>query len=527
MDANAIKTMASTGGRRPNLNEIASVYMDYFAYFTGIYPNPDKVLLRNHEGERYEIYEDLLIDPEVAMAMEQRTRGVICKEWTVIPVSEKQTDKEIAEFVTDNFKQINLDAIRVSLLMGLVTGFKPAEVMWDYDGDKVVIKKIIPRPCRRFSFDQDGNLRLLVRGNMITGEVLPNKKFIVFTRPSHDGAPYGDALGKILYWPVFFKKTIVKFWAAYCEKYSSPTLVGKFPTGTTEEVKNALLYALDAVQKEFCMVIPDNIIVEALQSKSGSSTTSDFESFLRYMDTAITKVILGQTLTSDQGGLTGSYALGKVHGGIRDEFIKSDADLISECFNQTIIPWMVDYNWPGITAYPKFYIKTEIKDNQQAKIARDKTLALEIGLPMSNKYFYDTYEVTPPKEGEELILPQAITNEQRQQQQQQNQPPVDGQQQQQPDNQTDNEQQTYSEPVTFSGQEALDKYIKGLSPKELQTQMNGVLTPIIDAVKNSETYTEIQEKLKKIYPKMDTLKFEGIIKTAMTTADLVGRTNAG
>ncbi|KJU86873.1 hypothetical protein MBAV_000933, partial [Candidatus Magnetobacterium bavaricum] len=54
LDANSIKAMASTGGRRPNLNEIASVYTDYFAYFTGIYPNPDKVLLRNHEGERYE-----------------------------------------------------------------------------------------------------------------------------------------------------------------------------------------------------------------------------------------------------------------------------------------------------------------------------------------------------------------------------------------------------------------------------------------------------------------------------------------
>ncbi|KJU82287.1 hypothetical protein MBAV_005532, partial [Candidatus Magnetobacterium bavaricum] len=54
LDANSIKAMASTGGRRPNLHEIASVYTDYFAYFTGIYPNPDKVLLRNHEGERYE-----------------------------------------------------------------------------------------------------------------------------------------------------------------------------------------------------------------------------------------------------------------------------------------------------------------------------------------------------------------------------------------------------------------------------------------------------------------------------------------
>ncbi|KJU85711.1 portal protein [Candidatus Magnetobacterium bavaricum] len=232
------------------------------------------------------------------------------------------------------------------------------------------------------------------------------------------------------------------------------------------------------------------------------------------MNTAITKMILGQTLTSSQGTI-GSQALGKVHGSIRDEYIKSDADLISECFNQTIIPWMVDYNWPGITAYPKFYIETEMKDDQQAKITRDIALALQIGLPMSNKYFYDTYEITPPRDGEELIYPQKMMLEQQQQ-------PDNGQQQLE-----QQQQQTYSEPVTFSGQEVLDKYIKGLSPKELQMQMNDVLNPVIDAVKNSETYTEIQEKLKKIYPKMDTLKFEGIIKTAMTTADLVGRTNAG
>lgn len=397
---------------KPIKDEIASAERDIFRDYIGkTLLNPDKVLRSESGGKGIELFEDLLTDDKVGSTLQTRRLAVVGKEWEIIPASERRQDQKIADYVKQVFLKFDYDAARRALLAGLVTGFKPGEVMWEYSEGDVWIKEIIGRSPRRFVFGTDRRMRLLTLQNLVEGEEIPECKFVVFTNQSDNGSPYGDGLGRQLYWPVWFKKNAIKFWMIFSDKFGSPTALGKYPPGTLKPQQDKLLEVLEAIQTESCVTIPNNLAVEFLEAERTASV-NNYESLCRFMNGAIAQVMLGQTLTSEIAG-AGSYAASKTHEGVRQDYIKADADALCESQNNQLVRWIVDYNFPGVKEYPKVWIRTEPEADLKALADRDKILLVDMGVPMTKKYVYDTYGIPEPQEGEELVMvpsptPQAL-----------------------------------------------------------------------------------------------------------------------
>jgi SPP1 gp7 family putative phage head morphogenesis protein len=276
--------------------------------------------------------------------------------------------------------------------------------MWDYSEGDVWVKKLVGKHPRRFIFTPERELRLLTPSNMIEGEPVPDRKFIVFTYGSTDN-PYGKGLGQRLWWPVWFKKHGVKYWVVFGERFGSPTTVGKYPRGSGKPEQDKLLAALEAIQKETGIIIPEDLVIELLEAARKTSTDT-YEKLCQFMDLQISKAVLGQTLTTEVGE-RGSYAASKTHEDVRQDIVKADADLLCELLNNTLIPWLVDYNHPDVRAYPQIWIHTEEEEDLKPLAERDKILTKDVGLPVSKQYFYDTYNIPKPEEGEELVSPPA------------------------------------------------------------------------------------------------------------------------
>lgn len=401
---------------QPVINEIATVEKDIYQDYIGrTLINPDKVLKSESGGKGVELYEDLLRDDKVGSTLQTRKLAVIGREWEVVPAGEKRQDQKVADYVKSVLGAFDFDAARMMLLSGLVMGFKPGEVMWEYSEGDVWVREIIGRASRRFVFDLDRRLRLLTLTNMTEGEELPERKFVVFTNTSDNGSPYGDGLGRLLYWPVWFKKNAVKFWMVFADKFGSPTAVGKYPPGTPKTEQNALLDAIDAIQQEAAVIIPDTMVVDLLEATRAGSVNT-YETLCAFMNNAIAQVMLGQTLTSDIGD-KGSYAAAKTHDEVRLDYVKADADAICQCLNNSLIKWIVDYNFPGYAGtgpgysgtrpcalrYPKVWIRCEEEKDLKPLAERDVILVRDIGLPVTKQYFYDTYGIPEPLEGEETV----------------------------------------------------------------------------------------------------------------------------
>ncbi len=388
---------------KPNTDEIATIKNDFVMDYVGnVATNPDKVLRSESGGKGIELYEDLLRDSEVASALQKRKLAVIGREWEVLPASEKAADVKIADFVRKVFEGFGYDDFRQALMSGIVLGFKPAEIMWEYSEGDVWVKDIVGRASRRFVFDLQGMPRLLTLQNMVDGIEVPDRKFVIYRNVSDNGSKYGDALGRSLFWPWWFRKNGIKFWAIFADKFGAPTGVGKYPAGTPQDKQQKLLEAVNAIQQETGIVIPDNMLIELLEAERTGSVNT-YESFCSYMDKQIVKVILGHSAAMES--TAGKLGNEKQADQTRQDYLKADADALCGCQNNNLVRWLVDYNFPGIKAYPKVWIRTEPEKDLKSLADRDKVLIKDVGLPVTKKYLYEAYGIPEPGEGEELVAP--------------------------------------------------------------------------------------------------------------------------
>jgi phage gp29-like protein len=393
-------------------DEVATIQKDIDVFYGWIkrLENPDPVLRSEAAGKGLKLYDEVERDAHAGSVLQQRIMAIVGKEWEITsaksakskgrPASTTQ-EQVIADYVADVLMNCNFDQARQELLKAILYGFYNAEIMWKVaNGNVIAISKIMGKHPRRFSFTAERELRLLTLQNMIEGEVLPDRKFITFTYGDSDN-PYGKGLGQRLWWPVWFKKNGVKFWMIFLDKFGMPTPVGKYPPGTLSDKQNKLMQAVKAIQTDTGIIMPDNQNIEFLEASRAGNVSH--EQLCKYMDAQISKAVLGQTASTE--GTPGKLGNDQMQNEVRQEIIEADADLLDGCLNDSLIKWIVDYNFPNVTAYPKIKTYANSKPDLTAKSAIDKTLVVDIGLPVAVDYFYETYGIPAPQAGDVLVIP--------------------------------------------------------------------------------------------------------------------------
>ena len=476
--------------------EIATVTRDILQpIFMGLLANQDDTLLTRGGGKGLKIFDDIERDCHAFAVLQKRKMAVIAREWCVEPASDSAIDTAAADMVKAQFERFNFDKLTLDLLDAILKGYAVGEIMWAQDGSQIVIDKIIPRKQSRFVFDADYNLRLLTRDNMTQGELMPARKFIVHSSGGKDGTPYGLGLGSRLFWPVLFKRQDITFWLTFADKFGSPTLLGKYPTGTTETDQTNFVNSLSAMAQDAAIAIPDNMMLELLEaSRSGSADV--FERLARYMDEQISVAVLGETMTTSgkSSGLGGNQS--GTHNEVRLELVKADADLLSGTLNETIVKWLVEFNMPNATP-PRVYREVEEEEDLSIRAERDSKV-YAMGFKPTLDYITENYG-----EGWELrdmTTPPATIA------------PVK------------NPAQFAESNAEFADQQTLDDAIDKLASEDMQANMESMLAPIAKLV-NENTPEVLQSKLAEHFTEMDTKGLQELLARAFFVAQVWGRLN--
>lgn len=316
----------------------------------------------------YAGYDELLRDEQVAACFGQRRLAVVRRAWQVEPGGDKRLDKQAAVLVEETLARIGWDQVCDQMLYARFFGFSVAEIMWAVTGGRVEISEIRVRDRRRFGFAPDRSLRLLT-SHKPDGEMLPDRKFWVLSMgASHYDEPYGRGLAHQIYWPVWFKRQGARFWAIFMEKFGAPTVVGKFPAGTSEGDANKLMQAIEAVHTDSGVRIPDGMSLELLEATRGGQGT--YSEWMAYWDGAIAKALLGQTMTTEDGS---SLSQAKVHMEVRQDIVTADADMLHASAADSWVRWLVDYNLPG-AAFPRIWRDMEDAEDLNSRAERDEKL---------------------------------------------------------------------------------------------------------------------------------------------------------
>jgi len=385
---------------KPDMNEIATIDRDFTKFtFGNVLVNEDATLITRGQGKGLRIYDELERDAHCYSDLQKRKLAVIGRPWTVTPASDAALDQRAAEIVEAQLRALNFDALTLDLLDATLKGFAVGEVMWEARGSELVAARVIARDQRRFVFDKDRRPRLLTRANLVTGEELPERKFIVYSFGAKDGSPYGLGLGHRLFWPVLFKRQGTGFWLTFADKFGSPTALGKYPNGANRSDQDKLLAALQAIAREVGVIVPEGMEIELLEAaRSGSVDT--YERLIRYMDEQISECVLGGSITTTPKATGMGSGVADAQNECRKEIARADADLLSGCLAETLVRWIVEYNVPG-AALPNIWRTFEDQQDLE-KRAKVDTALHEMGYePESIDYINETYggkwvRSTPP-----------------------------------------------------------------------------------------------------------------------------------
>lgn len=477
---------------------IAGAERDPFhVLYMGLMRPVDEVLMQKG-GSTYglKVYEDIERDCHAYSVLQKRKYAVISYPWEVEPASSAARDQEAAEGITAMLKALDFDALCLGLMDAILKGYAVGEILWD--PQTWTPSQIIMRDQRRFVFNVEGHPRLLTLQNMLTGEELPDRKFIVHRFGAKDGNPYGVGLGNKLFWPTFFKRQGIAFWLVFAEKFGSPTAIGKYPEGMPEDKQNDLLQTLSDLAQETAIIAPLEAQIELLEAaRTGSIDT--YERLARYMDEEMSKATLGETLTTTLGSGGGAYAASKTHNEVRLELTKSDADLLSGTLNDSLLTWLTELHFPGAKP-PRVWRKVTASVDLKAEAEKDQIVA-GLGFEPDEAWIQAKYGEGWKKKAP--VAPPALPGQLAP-----NQPP--------------NPSPTatsFAEGASLDAAARLSEAALARSGQALET----LLAPIRKAVDDAKDLYELRETLEHLYPELNAEGFSELMEQALLVAALAGR----
>lgn len=362
--------------------------------FVSLLDPDDSVLMSKGGISQLAIYTELLRDDQVSATWGQRRLSLTSCDTVVEAGAEDALSKRAAEALQAEIERMPWDDITDKALFAVFYGWGVAEIVWrpaepGSATPSVSFDRIIVRDRGRFRFDRDQGLHLWTSGS--GWRQMPDRKFwTVRSGGDNHDALYGLGLAHALYWPCFFKRNGIKFWLIFLEKFGMPTAIAKLTEGQIEnkETRAKAVAMLRSIATDAGVVVPRDdkgeSIVELLEAARSGAV--DYESMKAAMDAAISKIVVGQTMTTDNGS---SRAQGEVHERVAQRIVEADSDLLCGSFNQGPVRWWTEWNFPGATP-PRVYRHTEPEQDLDKRAERD-TRIYALGYEPDEAYIEETY----------------------------------------------------------------------------------------------------------------------------------------
>src|SRR5580658_313968 len=339
----------------------------------------------------------------------------------------------VREMICDG--PIQLDSVLFDILDAVGKGFSATEIMWDTSGREWFPAQLKWRDPRWFAFDWISGEEMLVR--TLKGEIIPVEsdeqtrlprhfgggglyaamspnigiqpmtaplapyKFVTHIAKAKAGLPIRGGLARAAGWAYLFKNYVLKDWVTFTEVFGQPLRVGKYHPGASEQDKQALLNAVSRIGTDAAAIMPESMEIEFTEAhQEGSSEL--YQHFCEYLDSQVSKAVLGQTLTTEMPKSGGSRAAAQVHEGVRRDILNADARRLSATLARDLVRPIVELNMGPQARYPK--IELALPDDGDVKVFAEVVAMLaDRGLRVGQKTILDKLGIAAAAEGEAVL----------------------------------------------------------------------------------------------------------------------------
>lgn len=439
----------------------------------GLTPQDLAMVLRDaNEGdlEKYLILAEEMEerDPHYASVLGVRKRAVSGIVPVVEAVDEDDTEEaRIAKFVRKEFEdRDDVPDLVEDLLDGLGKGFAVIEHIWEPSGNMWGLGRFERCDPRYFRFDRETGrtLRLIDMDDPVNGIELAPFKYAVHRPRLKSGLSMRGGLARLVAFGWLCKAYALKDWIAFVECYGLPLRVGRYgPEATAEDVE-VLHRAVANIGTDAAAVLPRSMEIEfeALTAGAGNNI---FETLARWTDEQVSKAVLGQTMTSDDGS---SMAQAEVHDNVRHDILRADVRQIEGTINRDLVKPLVDLNFGPRDAYPRWHLPVD-EPEDVAQLMTSVVALAKGGMTFKASELRGKLRLKDPDDDDELFGGSTAPAINR---------------------------------ALNRRQDAVDE-IEAAGLEDWEAQIDPVLTPIERVIRESGSYEEALARLPEALPDMD------------------------
>lgn len=365
--------------------------------------NPVKLANVLTDANQGDIYDYLTLaeemeerEPHYGSVIRTRKLAIEGLDRHVEPGSDDELGQKIADDINNLVQSAEFDDLISALVDGLGKGFAACEVMWQ--NFKPTTYKW--RDPRYFTYAADDAYTLRLRNEDGTaGQHLPAYKFVVHQPKLKAGVPIRGGLARMAALSYMCKTYALTDWMAFCEVFGMPIRVGKYGNGASDTDKTILKRAVANIGTDAAAIIPESMQLEFIQAATSTGGESLFENLANWLDKQISKAVLGQTMTADDGS---SNAQSQVHNEVRLDLLKADAKQLAATINQQLIKPYIDFNYGVQEVYPKFVLHVP-ESEDIAGLVSGLAQLIPLGLKVPQNFVRDKLGIPDPQEDEELL----------------------------------------------------------------------------------------------------------------------------
>ncbi|WP_018750699.1 DUF935 domain-containing protein [Paenibacillus sanguinis] len=499
---------------KPDMTEIsvAQVQDKYSSYpSNGLTPQRLAQIFREADAgdvlRQMELFEEMEEkDPHLFSQLQTRKNAVTGLDYEIIPFSDDEFDKQIAEFVKEQVQALeNLEDIFIDLLDAIGKGISVSEIIWEYDDGHTVIQDIKWRHPKRLIWDNDDVLKIATRESPNGVPLVPNK-FVVHRYKARSGHPSRAGVLRVVAWMYLFKNYDLKDWVSFCEVFGMPLRLGKYDPSASEDDKLALMRALIQIGTDAAGIIPNGTEIEFKES-SKTTSINVYESLARYCDEQISKAILGQTLTSDSG--SGSYSQSKTHNEVRHDLTVADCKALAATLRRDLIRPLVYFNFGEDRRIPYLRFDCEEADDLKQTAEIYDTLISKVGLKVPTSHIYKKFSIPKPEADEEIATPPVAVAA--------------------PFKESLSDLKVLKDQGKSTSTQAQIDALADMAIKHNADVFSKIFAPILNMVGKAESLNELKANLEdqdfvnSLYAKMDVEDLDELLAKSMFYADLTGR----
>ena len=329
-----------------------------------------------------DIYHDAVLDCHVISVMNTRINKTSNKDFKIVDKN-KKVDEEATRLLKSKWFK---DFVK-SALSAKFWGFTLIQM-----GDIKDSKFQKAKPVNRYHVQPEKHLvSYQANGNKgIDYTETPNSYWMI---PAGDEMEFGLLASVSLMY--LYKKWTLNALNEFLEIYGQPIRLGKTDINDGETYNHMVEMIRDMGANAWA-VLDRQDEIEMVEGIKGINGQTPHEFFNRFCDEQISKAVLGQTMTTDNGS---SQSQATVHEGVLNDIIKDDSLDIEFLVNDNLLPNMRTLGFP--IAEDRYFMYND--DEVISMLDRstiDKNIT-DMGITLAPEYIEDQYKVEVDQEAME------------------------------------------------------------------------------------------------------------------------------